>query len=126
MKQMGHFLSANDGNARAAVRFVSVALASVTLSAVAMAVGLNDTGFTTCADASGATVSCTSATAVQGQDARYGRDAAAGTSALTKQGSGANGFYFTKISNAGAVLPATAPLARQRVNGAAPMTTRRG
>ena len=126
MKQMGHFLSANDGNARAALRFVGVALMCVTLSAVAMAVGLNDTGFTTCADASGATVSCTSATAVQGQDARYGRDAAAGTSALTKQGSGANGFYFTKISNAGAVLPATAPLARQRVNGAAPMTTRRG
>ena len=74
------------------------------------AAGLNDTGCTTCADAVGATVSCTAASAVQGQDARYGRDAAAGTSALTKVGGGANGFDFTKISNAGAVLPATAPL----------------
>ena len=62
------------------------------------AAGLNDTGQTTCADAAGATVSCTALTAVQGQDARYGRDAAAGTSALTKsslggvQGGGANGL----------------------------------
>ena len=110
MKRRGHFLSANDGNARAALRFVGAALMCVTLSAVAMAVGLNDTGFTTCADASGATVSCTAATAVQGQDARYGRDAAAGTGALTKVGGGANGFDFTKISNAGNPLLATAPL----------------
>ena len=79
-------------------------------SSTSTAAGLNDTGFTTCTDAAGATVSCTAASAVQGQDARYGRDAAAGTSALTKVGGGANGFDFTKISNAGAVLPATAPL----------------
>ena len=71
----------------------------------AVAAGLNDTGFTTCADASGATVSCTAATAVQGQDARYGRDAAAGTGALTKVGGGANGFDFTKISNSTANVP---------------------
>ena len=76
----------------------------------AVAAGLNDTGVTTCADASGGTVSCTVATAVQGQDARYGRDAAAGTGALTKMGGGANGFDFTKISNAGAVLASNAPL----------------
>ena len=62
------------------------------------------------ADASGATVSCTAATAVQGQDARYGRDAAAGTGALTKVGGGANGFDFTKISNAGGVLQPTVAL----------------
>ena len=86
------------------------ALAGVFGVPFAVAAGLNDTGFTTCADASGATVSCTAATAVQGQDARYGRDAAAGTGALTKVGGGANGFDFTKISNAGAVLPSTAPL----------------
>ena len=85
-------------------------LASVFGWSCAMAAGLNDTGVTTCADASGATVSCTAATAVQGQDARSGRDAAAGTGALTKVGGGANGFDFTKISNAGAVLPSTAPL----------------
>ena len=71
----------------------------------AAAAGLNDTGVTTCADASGATVSCTAATAVQGQDARYGRDAAAGTGALTKVGGGANGFDFTKISNGSASVP---------------------
>ena len=92
-----------------ALRMVA-ALGGVFGAACAVAAGLNDTGVTTCADASGATVSCTAATAVQGQDARYGRDAAAGTGALTKVGGGANGFDFTKISNAGAVLPSTAPL----------------
>ena len=92
-----------------ALRMVA-ALGGVFGVSCAAAAGLNDTGFTTCADASGATVSCTAATAVQGQDARYGRDAAAGTGALTKVGGGANGFDFTKISNAGAVLPSTAPL----------------
>ena len=76
----------------------------------AVAAGLNDTGVTTCSNASGTTVSCTDAAAVQGQDARYGRDAAAGTGALTKVGGGANGFDFTKISNAGAVLQPTAAL----------------
>ena len=91
-------------------------LAGVFGVSCAVAAGLNDTGFTTCADASGATVSCTAATAVQGQDARYGRDAAAGTGALTKVGGGANGFDFTKISNSsaanvpGVVLAATAAL----------------
>lgn len=85
-------------------------VAALFFSGSIAAAGLNDTGFTTCADAAGATVSCTAASAVPGQDARYGRDAAAGTSALTKVGGGANGFDFTKISNAGAVLPATAPL----------------
>ena len=69
----------------------------------AVAAGLNDTGFTTCADASGATVSCTATTAVQGQDARYGRDAAAGTGALTKVGGGANGFDFSKVKNSGMI-----------------------
>jgi hypothetical protein len=53
---------------------------------------------------------------VQGQDARYGRDAAAGTSALTKsslggvQGGGANGFDFVKISNAGTPVQASTVL----------------
>lgn len=91
-------------------RAASVWAAALFFSGSMAAAGLNDTGFTTCADAAGATVSCTAASAVQGQDARYGRDAAAGTSALTKVGGGANGFDFTKISNAGTVLPATAPL----------------
>lgn len=94
-------------------QLIPLALGSILLLVYAVstrAAGLNDTGVTTCADAAGATISCTALTAVQGQDARYGRDAAAGTSALTKVGGGANGFDFTKISNAGAVLPATAVL----------------
>ena len=91
------------------------ALAGVFGVSCAVAAGLNDTGVTTCANASGTTVSCTDAAAVQGQDARYGRDAAAGTGALTKVGGGANGFDFTKISNGSATapsrsLPATAGL----------------
>ena len=96
-------------------RVIGLWAAALFFSASISAAGLNDTGFTTCADAAGATVSCTAASAVPGQDARYGRDAAAGTSALTKVGGGANGFDFTKISNGngtnpGAILPATAPL----------------
>lgn len=89
---------------------VSGAWSCALAAGTSTAAGLNDTGVTTCADAAGATVSCTALTAVQGQDARYGRDAAAGTSALTKVGGGANGFDFTKISNAGAALPANAVL----------------
>ena len=96
-------------------RVIGLWAAALFFSGLISAAGLNDTGFTTCADAAGATVSCTAASAVQGQDARYGRDAAAGTSALTKVGGGANGFDFTKISNGngtnpGAILPASAPL----------------
>ena len=98
-----------------ALRMVAALGGAFGVSCAVAAAGLNDTGVTTCADASGATVSCTAATAVQGQDARYGRDAAAGTGALTKVGGGANGFDFTKISNGtanvpGVVLPATAAL----------------
>ena len=113
MKLSTRFTSARQWRASVAqsVAFAAtVWVAAAITSFEAMAAGLNDTGFTTCADAAGATVSCTAASAVPGQDARYGRDAAAGTSALTKVGGGANGFDFSKISNAGAVLPATAPL----------------
>ncbi len=113
MKLTTHFASARPWRASvvSSVAFaVGVWVAAAITASAAMAAGLNDTGFTTCADAAGALVSCTAASAVPGQDARYGRDAAAGTSALTKVGGGANGFDFTKISNAGAVLPATAPL----------------
>lgn len=116
MKLTTHFASARQWRASVSLAFTaSFLVAAAFTSSTATAAGLNDTGFTTCADAAGATVSCTAASAVQGQDARYGRDAAAGTSALTKVGGGANGFDFTKISNGngtnpGAILPATAPL----------------
>ena len=81
--------------------------ASVLGVSCATATGLNDTGFTTCADASGATVSCTAATAVKAQDARTGRDAAA-AAALTKTGAGATGFDFTKMSNGASGTPSKA------------------
>ncbi len=110
MKLMQYFVPMGNGPARVSLSFGLAGLSSIMMSATVIAAGLNDTGFTTCADAAGATVSCTAPSAVPGQDARYGRDAAAATSALTKVGGGANGFDFTKISNAGAVLPATAPL----------------
>jgi hypothetical protein len=68
------------------------------------AIPLNDTGVINCANSGGVIVSCTDPTAVAGQDARYGRDAAAATGGLVKTGSGVNGFDFTKISNSGARL----------------------
>jgi hypothetical protein len=45
-----------------------------------------------------------------GQDARFGRDAAAAYGALTKIGGGRAGFDFTKIANDGSDLPADATL----------------
>jgi hypothetical protein len=115
MKLTPHFKALRPCRALVSLAFAAtVWVAAALTSSTASAAGLNDTGQTTCANAAGSTVSCTDITAVPGQDARYGRDAAAGTSALTKVGNGANGFDFTKISNAGAALPATAPL------GAAP------
>ncbi len=74
------------------------------------AIPLNDTGVVGCANAAGANVSCSDPAAVSGQDARYGRDAAAATGGLTKTGSGVNGFDFTKISNQGSRLPPNAVL----------------
>ncbi len=71
---------------------------------------INDTGIQFCGEAaSGNNVPCTG-NEPQGQDAHYGRDAAAKAGTLTKVGAGAAGFDFTKISNSGQVLPATAQL----------------
>lgn len=64
---------------------------------------LNDTGQTSCYDASNAAVACDSA-GVGGdaganprQDARFGRDAKAAAGTLTKVGGGAAGFDFSKM-----------------------------
>jgi hypothetical protein len=73
---------------------------------------LNDTGETRCSDGSNF-VPCSSVQITHpGQDARYGRDVAAGTSALTKSANsfGQNGYEFQKVSNAGLTVAATAPL----------------
>ncbi|WP_028605670.1 DUF1566 domain-containing protein [Ottowia thiooxydans] len=87
--------------------FFPVFLAFLTITA-ACANPINDTGidFSLPAEAS-----------VDGQDARYGRDAAANKGVLPKIGSSAgsiadnaNGFDFTKISSTGSALPASAEL----------------
>lgn len=77
---------------------------------VCLTAPFNDTGITACgAAASGLNAAC-NAGEPAGQDANYGRDAVAATGTLFKVGAGSAGFDFTKISNAGAVLPATATL----------------
>lgn len=86
------------------MRFLILPL-TLALSLPAFAAGptglLNDTGQTSCYDASNAAVACSSSGVGSNsginprQDARFGRDAVAGT--LTKTGGGAAGFDFTKI-----------------------------
>lgn len=77
---------------------------------------LNDTGQTSCYNASGSVVACDAATIGNSgtrphQDGRYGRDAAQSTGALpAKIGAGDAGFDFTKIANSGAALSAAAVL----------------
>ena len=68
---------------------------------------LNDTGLRACYDA-GSQTGSTEPADFPRQDCRMGRDAAAAAKALPKTGAGTVGFDFTKISNAGAVLPASA------------------
>jgi Protein of unknown function (DUF1566) len=93
--------------ARSALALFSAALlAHIT---VVNARPLNDTGETRCSDGTNY-VSCSSVQVTHpGQDARYGRDVAAGTSALpAKVGFGGGGFDFTKIGNNGAAVAPTA------------------
>jgi len=76
---------------------------------------LNDTGQTSCYDATNAAVAVTQTNCGDGaarprQDARYGRDAQAAAGTLSKIGAGAAGFDFTKIANNGSTLPASATL----------------
>ena len=98
------------------VLHVRSSLALLTLALVlaptAIAAGLNDTGQTVCYQGSSSTSGPCSA-AVTGdaslwprQDGRYGRDARASKGLLTKVGSGAAGFDFTKVANDG-TTPAT-------------------
>jgi len=72
--------------------------------APASAAGLNDTGQNSCYDTAGGVVACS----LGGQDARYGRDAAAALGQVSKVGAGAAGFDYTKIGNNGDDLPASA------------------
>jgi hypothetical protein len=71
---------------------------------------LNDTGVQSCAEAlTGNNTPCTGSEPA-GQDAHYGRDAAAAAGTLMKIGGGSAGFDFTKIANNGSELPETATL----------------
>lgn len=103
----------------------SLALALALLLATGAHAGpVNDTGIDFCRNhGSGADTAVTASTTCQplpthgGQDARYGRDAAAAKGQLTKTGASSNttsgnpnGFDYTKVSNAGADLPASAAL----------------
>jgi hypothetical protein len=78
------------------------------LSGSVQAGALNDTGVTSCSNGT-ATVTCSSVDATYpGQDASFGRDAAAATGALTKVGSGPVGFDFTKLDMSGTAVPDSA------------------
>jgi len=68
---------------------------------------LNDTGITTCSDASNNGIECP-VTGFEGQDAEYGRDAQAAAGTLTKVGAGSGGFDFTKLDANGNALSASA------------------
>ncbi|HEX7082379.1 MAG TPA: DUF1566 domain-containing protein [Gammaproteobacteria bacterium] len=70
---------------------------------------LNDSGFDRCADAVDLALDCPHPS-YPGQDGDWGRDAAARRGALSKQGAGAAGFDFTKVSHAGIALPPDAAL----------------
>lgn len=94
-----------DRIARRRIVPVAVVLLAVVASARA---STNDTGQLRCYDRSGNVRPCTLPPA--GDDARYGRDAAAGAGLLIKKGGGSGGFDFTKIANDGRELPADVPL----------------
>lgn len=94
-------------------------LPALLLAAVgAQAVGLPDTGQTTCYDDTGpdsvpasdpASIARDAGTHPR-QDCRYGRDAAAAAGVLTKTGAGAKGLDYSKIANDGSTLAASAVL----------------
>lgn len=90
-------------------RLLLVLLPAMVLALAARAVELNDTGSTLYASGSSNALAV-EPTDYPGQDARYGRDAAARAGQLTKAGAGTKGFDFTKIANNGTALPATAAL----------------
>jgi len=99
---------------------LAVLLASGLWLSTARAVGLSDTGQDFCYNGAGGLASCTEANSGDAyssyprQDGRFGRDAKATAGTLTKVGGGAAGFDYTKVSNSGTDLPASAIL------GAAP------
>jgi hypothetical protein len=107
MRRVGFYLISATG------RRISGALVGICCAVVfAQTRPLNDTGITFCGNASRGNNSPCLGTEPAGQDKHYGRDAAALAGTLNKVGGsgGNNGFDYSKISNSGAVLPATAAL----------------
>ncbi len=97
------------------MRSFATLLTTTLLAPAIPAAGINDTGQTSCYDASHEAVVCSASVGGDAgvhprQDARYGRDAQALAGTLTKTGGGAAGFDFTKIANDGSALAATAVL----------------
>lgn len=84
----------------------SVALAAF-FAVASVSAGLNDTGITSCGDATRNGADCATVSGDNGssprQDARYGRDAQSELLLLTKSGGGGAGFDFSRITNNGAV-----------------------
>ncbi len=90
-------------------RFVTASF--TTASAPPVTGRLNDTGVSWSGHATnGNAVSCGGVGHPAGQDCHYGRDALAAAGQLTKIGAGNAGFDYTKISNGGQPLPASAAL----------------
>jgi hypothetical protein len=89
------------------MRALTTLLALVSLPT--LAAGLNDTGQTSCYDASHVAVACDAAGVGSDsgvnprQDARFGRDAKNAAGTLTKVGGGAAGFDFSKVCWNGAI-----------------------
>lgn len=89
----------------------------VTLSPAIAAAGLPDSGQYLCEDGSASHLMVTCSNANTGdaiplprQDGRFGHDPAAIAAAATKTGAGAAGFDYTKVSNTGNDLDASAAL----------------
>ncbi|MCL4758069.1 MAG: DUF1566 domain-containing protein [Rhodocyclaceae bacterium] len=87
-----------------------LALLGALCAAPAQAAPLNDTGITFCGAYPSGNTPAPCTPNPTGQDADYGRDAAAQAGVLPKLGGGSAGFDFTKIANDGSELPAGAAL----------------
>lgn len=92
------------------------AVSLILLPGLAAAGPVNDSGIVLCrahgtgADTPISTAPCQALPVHGAQDAHGGRDAAAAAGELPKIGAGSKGFDYTKISNSGQALPATAEL----------------
>ena len=97
------------GNGHRAVRTSLLVIASVLIfsTVISESAPLNDTGITTFGDATSNNLPA-EPVSYPGQDASFGRDAAAQAGTLTKIGGGRAGFDFTKIDANGNALPASA------------------